>query len=61
MFRIVFSLLLAMAGAASADTTMTRLLENERRAINALPEARLASFLTRPTLEVEYSAKWLAG
>ncbi|WP_350124289.1 cell wall hydrolase, partial [Roseovarius sp.] len=61
MFRIIAVLLLTMAGAASADTPLTKLLETERRAINTLPDARLASFLTRPELSVEYSAKWLAG
>lgn len=61
MFRIAAVLLLLVAGAASADTPLTKLLENERRAIDTMPDARLASFLTRPELQVEYSAKWLAG
>ena len=61
MFRIAVVLLLMVAGAASADTPLTKLLETERRAIGTMPDARLASFLTRPELKVEYSAKWLAG
>lgn len=61
MFRIIFACVLMVAGAASADTALSRLMETERRAIDALPDARLASFLTRPELEVEYSAQWLAG
>ena len=61
MFRLVLAMLLAMAGAASADTSLTRLLDTERRAIGSLPDARLASFLSRPTLEVEYSDRWLVG
>lgn len=61
MFRIAVVLLLMVAGAASADTPLTKLLETERRAIGTMPDARLASFLTRPEMKVEYSAKWLAG
>ncbi|KZY47776.1 hydrolase [Roseovarius sp. HI0049] len=61
MFRIFAVLLFTVAGAAHADTPFTKLLETERRAIDTMPDARLASFLTRPELSVEYSAKWLAG
>ena len=61
MVRLAFALLLSMAGMAFADTPLTRLYEAERRNIDAMPDARLASFLRRPDLEVEYSADWLAG
>lgn len=62
MFRLAVAMLLAMAaGVAQADTPVTKLFENERRAIKMLPDARLASFFRRPDLQVEYSAEWLAG
>lgn len=60
MLRLVIVLLLATAGAASADTYLTKLLENERSAISALPGGRLASLLKRPEMEVNYTADWLA-
>lgn len=60
MLRIALVMLLAMAGAASAEPQLTKLLDTERQAMRALPEARLASLLKRPELEIEYSAEWLA-
>lgn len=61
MFRLAFALLLAVAGMASAETSLGKLLDTERRAIGSQPDDRLAGFLSRPALEIAYSAEWLAG
>src|SRR6056297_856549 len=60
MFRLAIVFLLAMSGMVSAEA-LTKVFENERRLVERLPEARLASLLERPELEVEYSGAWLAG
>ena len=60
MFRLVVAMLLAGASMAMADTPVTKLFDNERRAITAMPDERLSSFLKRPDLQVEYSQDWLA-
>ena len=52
-------MLLACASMAMADTPVTKLFENERRVITAMPDDRLSSFLKRPDLKVEYSKDWL--
>jgi spore germination cell wall hydrolase CwlJ-like protein len=60
MFRMGFVMLLASVGLAHAESTpVERLFENERRAIQTLPEDRLASLMQRPALQVEYSHEWL--
>ncbi|MEQ9261434.1 MAG: cell wall hydrolase [Roseovarius sp.] len=62
MFRLAVAMLLAFsAGMAQADTPVTKLFDNERRAITALPGERLARLMRRPDLQVEYSQSWLAG
>ncbi|WP_397542310.1 cell wall hydrolase [Roseovarius salis] len=60
MIRLALVCLVAFAGAAAADTSLAKLLDNERRAMTVLPESRIASFLERPELEVEYSTDWIA-
>lgn len=67
MFRVALALLLTMvgiaatAGVALAETPFSKLLENERRAIGAVSDTRLATLLKRPDLEVDYSSAWLAS
>lgn len=44
---------------ASADTSIKRLLSHEERGIDALPQARLAAFLTAPKPSLAYSRDWI--
>ena len=59
MFRIVLMALVAWAGMAAADTPIEKLLGQERRALRAMPEATLASYLKSPDGEFTYSRSWL--
>jgi spore germination cell wall hydrolase CwlJ-like protein len=61
MKRIFFSALLAlMAGPLAADTALTRLMEQETRALRSISGDRMATYLNRPELGIEYSRDWLA-
>ncbi|MEO0751526.1 MAG: cell wall hydrolase [Pseudomonadota bacterium] len=64
MVRLGFALLLAGAVAASAetasDTSVSELFTGEQRMLNAVSDKQLEKMLTRPDLEVTYSAEWLA-
>ncbi len=62
MFRlVVLGLTLALGSAAMAETAVSRLFEQERKVLSAIPEERLASYLSRPGVEVEYSRDWLSA
>jgi len=61
MFRLILATLVALAGPVSADTPLDKMVENERRAMNGLPDSRLVSFLQRPARQIEYSGDWLAA
>nr|WP_309503663.1 cell wall hydrolase [uncultured Roseovarius sp.] len=59
MFRIILIALLACAGMASADTPVKKLLGQERRALGAMSEATLASYLKSPGEKFTYSRDWI--
>ncbi|MEL7280872.1 MAG: cell wall hydrolase [Pseudomonadota bacterium] len=60
MVRFGFAILLAGTVAASADTPVTDLFANEQKRLNAVPDSRLETMLTRPELDVTYSREWLS-
>ncbi|MEI4232496.1 cell wall hydrolase [Roseovarius sp. D22-M7] len=61
MKRILTSALLALlAGPVTADTALTRLMEQETRALRSISGDRMATYLNRPELGVEYSRGWLS-
>lgn len=61
MKRILASALLVMAaGPLLADTPVTRLMEQETRALRSIPGDRMASYLRSPEIDIEYSRDWLA-
>jgi hypothetical protein len=60
MLRIAFAVMLVVAGAAKADTSLQRLVDQERRALGAIPGAQLATYLGQPAADLEYSPEWLA-
>ncbi|MDR9392998.1 MAG: cell wall hydrolase [Roseovarius sp.] len=60
MLRLALACLLAMSGAALADTPLQNLLDRERARLSAIPDARLSSFLERAEHDVEYDRDWLA-
>lgn len=52
--------LAALAAPAIADAPVNRLMDQEMRALRSISGDRMASFLTRPETEVEYSKIWLS-
>ncbi|SFO00854.1 Cell Wall Hydrolase [Roseovarius lutimaris] len=61
MKRIALAATLAvMAAPAIADAPVNRLMDQEMRALRSISGDRMASFLTRPETEVEYSKAWLS-
>lgn len=61
MRRIFASTLFAiMAGPLMADTAVTRLMDQETRALRSISGDRMASYLSRPEMGIEYSSTWLA-
>lgn len=61
MLRFALILAVALAGAAKAEAPVDKLFEAERKALNSMSEDRLASYLERPELDIEYSRNWLAS
>jgi spore germination cell wall hydrolase CwlJ-like protein len=60
MKRIVICVVLAMmAGPLMADTPVTRLMDQETRALRSISGDRMASYLSRPGAGIEYSRDWL--
>ncbi|QIE47514.1 cell wall hydrolase [Pseudohalocynthiibacter aestuariivivens] len=59
MFRIALIVLLAWVSMAAADTPVKKLLGQERRALNAMSEAKLASYLKTPGGKFAYSRDWI--
>jgi hypothetical protein len=60
MKRILASTVCAvMAGPLMADTPVTRLMDQETRALRSISGDRMASFLSRPEIGIEYSRDWL--
>jgi len=59
MFRVATLIMLALTTAASAETPVDQIVGQERRALNAIPNARLADYLKQPTVEFSYSRKWV--
>ena len=61
MNRVITGALLAlMAGPLMADTPVTRLMEQETRALRSISGDRMASYLSRPEIGIDYSRDWLA-
>lgn len=61
MHRILTIALFAlMAGPLMADTPVTRLMEQETRALRSISGDRMASYLSRPEIGIDYSRDWLA-
>ncbi|MDT8327249.1 MAG: cell wall hydrolase [Roseovarius sp.] len=52
--------LAALATPAIADAPVNRLMDQEMRALRSISGDRMASYLTRPETEVEYSKTWLS-
>ena len=62
MKRALFIAALAvMTGPVAADTPVTRLMEQETRALRSISGDRMASYLSRPEIGIEYSRDWLAA
>lgn len=61
MFRLAIFIAAVLAGAAWADTPVNKLFDQERRVLSAIPDQKLAGYLERPGIKVEYSREWLAG
>jgi spore germination cell wall hydrolase CwlJ-like protein len=57
---IAAALVSGLAGQAPADTPMTRLMEQETRALKAISGDRMASYIKRPEVGIAYSRDWLA-
>lgn len=49
-----------LAGPLLADTPVARLMEQETQALRSISGDRMASYLSRPELSVEYSRDWLS-
>ena len=61
MVRLGFALFFAWTAAASAETSVNDLFAGEQRMLNAVSDKHLEKMLTRPELEVTYTADWLAA
>ncbi|MBE0454661.1 MAG: cell wall hydrolase [Roseovarius sp.] len=48
-----------LTGPVLAETPVTQLMALETRALRAIPGDRMASFITRPEIGIEYSRDWL--
>ena len=58
---LLIAALAVLAGPVAADAPVTRLMEQETRALRSMSGDRLASYITRPEIGIEYSRDWLAG
>jgi len=59
MLRLAVLLLIFMTTAAVSETPMHKLIDQERRALNAISKDRLAGMLKKPGADVTYSRAWL--
>ncbi|MFU8836235.1 cell wall hydrolase [Roseovarius autotrophicus] len=61
MKRMLWTAALAagLTGPVLAETPVTQLMALETRALRAIPGDRMASFITRPEIGIEYSRDWL--
>lgn len=62
MKRILWTVALAagLTGPALADSPVARLMDQETRALRAISGDRMASYVARPEIGIEYSRDWLA-
>jgi spore germination cell wall hydrolase CwlJ-like protein len=62
MKRILWSVALAagLTGPVLADTPVTQLMAQETRALRAIPGDRMASYISRPEIGIDYSREWLS-
>lgn len=61
MLRFVLVLATALSGMAHAEPSVTRLLDQERRALSRMPRDTLTSYLRRPEAQLLYTRDWLAA
>ncbi|MFU8777265.1 MAG: cell wall hydrolase, partial [Roseovarius sp.] len=60
MRRIALAAALAvLAGPVVADAPVTRLMEQEMRALRAISGDRMARYLSGPETDISYSSAWL--
>jgi spore germination cell wall hydrolase CwlJ-like protein len=61
MKRILWAAALAagLTGPVMADSPVTQLMAQEARALRAVPGDRMASYITRPEIGIDYSRDWL--
>lgn len=61
MKRILWTVALAagLTGPVLADTPVTQLMAQETRALRAIPGDRMASYISRPEIGIDYSREWL--
>jgi spore germination cell wall hydrolase CwlJ-like protein len=62
MKRILWTVALAagLTGPVLADTPVTQLMAQETRALRAIPGDRMASYISRPEIGIDYSREWLS-
>lgn len=54
------AMLVALATPVVADTPVTRLMDQEMRALRSISGDRMASYFSRPETEISYSRDWLS-
>ncbi|WP_306152584.1 cell wall hydrolase [Roseovarius sp. MMSF_3281] len=59
MLRFAMVILVALGGAAMADTPVQKLMDEEKRALSSISQNRLMSYLRRPEVGLTYSRDWL--
>ena len=59
MLRITAVIILALTTMVWADTPTQTLVNQERRALRAVPDEKLQSLLVRPESKVQYTRDWL--
>lgn len=60
-FRWALAFVVAGVTGASGETPVRDLFSGEQTILNSVTDQRLAAMLTRPDLEVTYSAEWISG
>jgi spore germination cell wall hydrolase CwlJ-like protein len=59
MLRFALVILVALSGAAMAETPVKKLMDEEARALSSISQKRLMSYLQRPEVGLTYSRAWL--
>lgn len=61
MLRLALSFVLFLSGAAWADAPLTKLVDQEQRALKAMSTDKKANLFKRPGTEVSYTREWLSS